>query len=110
MTQLLRNLSIRLKLIIVITMASGMALVAATAAFVAFDWVNTKEAMVARLEVIAGIVAEGAVSSLAFDDPPAAEEVLSVLKSESHIVVACVYDPQGEISAKVLYSRRRAPG
>jgi len=93
-------MSIRWKLIILITLTSGVSLTSATVAFTAFDWASTKEAMVRRLEVVAGVVGDNAISALAFDEPTAAEEALQALKSESHIVAACIYDGDGHVFAR----------
>ena len=100
LTKTLRDISIRWKLIVMITVVSGMSLCAATVAFIAVDWVSTKEATVRRLEVVAGVGGDNAVSALAFDDSHAAEEALEALRSESHIVAACVFSASGDVFAR----------
>ena len=100
LTQALRDMSIRWKLIVMIMVVSGMSLTSATIAFIAFDWVSTKEAMVRRLEVVAGVVGDNAISALAFDESTAAVEALQALQAESHIVAACIYNGDGEVFAR----------
>ena len=95
----LSNISIKWKLIIIIMVASGAALISATAAFTAYDWVSIKETLVSRLEVSAGVVGDGSVSALVFDDPTSAREVLATLGSEPGIVASCVYDSRGRVFA-----------
>ena len=104
--QLLKDLPIRWKLISIIVTTSGLTLASATIAFVALDWIGAKDAMVRRIEVVAGVVADNAVSALAFDDPNAATETLEVLKTEPHITAACVYDADGGVF--VSYQRDSA--
>ena len=94
------NVSIRWKLIVMITLVSGLSLTAATVAFIAFDWISTKQAMVRRLQVVAAVIGDNSVTALAFDDPTAAEETLQALTSEPHIVAACIYDADGEVFAR----------
>ena len=94
------NVSIRWKLIIMIMLVSGMSLSAATVAFIALDWVSTKQAMVRRLQVVAGVIGDNLVTPLAFDDPKSAEETLQALTSEPHIVAACIYDNTGKVFAR----------
>jgi signal transduction histidine kinase/DNA-binding response OmpR family regulator len=94
------NVSIRWKLIVMIMLVSGISLAAATVAFVAFDWVSTKQAMVRRLQVVAGVIGDNSVTALAFDDPVTAEETLQALTSEPHIVAASIYDDTGQIFAR----------
>ena len=77
----LGNVSIRWKLIVMIMLVSGLSLTAATAAFIAFDWISTKQAMVRRLQVVAAVIGDNSVTALAFDDPTAAEETLQALTS-----------------------------
>ena len=97
LTQAVRDLPIRWKLISIIVATSALALGSATVAFAAFDWMSTKEAMVRRIEVVAGVVADNSVSPLIFDDPKAAAETLEALEAEPHIIAACLYDVQGEV-------------
>ena len=95
--QAVKDLPIRWKLIFIIVTTSALALGSATVAFAVFDWISVKEAMVRRIEVVAGVVADNSVSALAFDDPKAAAETFEVLETESHIIAACLYDTQGEV-------------
>ena len=100
LTAALHNMSIRWKLIVMIMVVSSLSLSAATIAFVAFDWVSSKEAMVRRLEVVAGVVSDNAITSVLFDDQTSAEEALDALEAETHIVAACIYNSRGEVFAR----------
>ncbi|MFH1569949.1 MAG: response regulator [Gemmatimonadota bacterium] len=100
LTTALRDVSIRWKLVVLIVTVSGMSLFAATIAFAVFDRVSSKEAMVRRLAVVAGVVADNAVTALVFDDPTSAEEALAALKAEPHIVAACIYSRAGQVFAR----------
>jgi signal transduction histidine kinase/ActR/RegA family two-component response regulator len=100
MLQAIKDLSIKSKLIAIIITASGLALLSVTVAFIAFDWVNTKDAMGMKLQVIAGFISDNSVSPLVFDDPSAAEEYLAALKHEPNIAYAVVFRPTGEIFAR----------
>ena len=95
--QFIKDLPIRWKLISIIVATSALALGSATVAFAAFDWISAKEAMVRRIEVVAGVVADNSVSALAFDDPTAAAETLEALETEPHIISAFLYDLRGDV-------------
>lgn len=100
LTRFLQDLSIRWKLIVMVMVVSGMALASATAAFIAVDWISTKESMARRLQVVAGVLGDNLISALAFDDPISAEETLQALSSESHIIAACIFGPDGNVFAR----------
>src|SRR5438270_4382182 len=76
-------------------LVSGAALLIACAAFVAYDLVNFREAMVHNLSIQAQIAGSNSVSALLFNDPQAAENTLSALKAAPNIVSAGIYTLDG---------------
>lgn len=102
---LLSDLSIRWKLLLIIMLSSGLALVMACIAFTVYDQHSAKGAMVRKLEVLAGVIADNSVSSLVFDDAQAAGQTLAALKAEPHIVAAAIYNAQSAPFA--LYHRQQ---
>src|SRR5438552_13956985 len=88
-------------------LVSGAALVMACAAFVTYDWITSRQAMVHNLSIQAQIAGSNSVSALLFNDPQSAENTLSALKAAPNIVSAQVYLPDGQPFAS--YSRDRGP-
>src|SRR5467141_4522569 len=76
-------------------LVSGAALLISCAAFVAYDLVSFREAMVHNLSIQAQIAGSNSVSALLFDDPQAAESTLSALKAAPNVVSAGIYTPEG---------------
>ena len=72
-------------------LVSGAALLISCAAFVAYDLVSFREAMVHNLSIQAQIAGSNSVSALLFDDPQTAESTLSALKAAPNIVSAGIY-------------------
>src|SRR3989338_1231753 len=91
-----RDAPFRRKLTLVTTFTSGVVLLLAGFAFVVFDWLQFRKAMVEDLSALAEMVQQNTAPALRFDDPKAAQEVLSALKARPHIVEACITDSQGE--------------
>jgi len=84
-------------------LVSGAALLISCAAFVAYDLVSFREAMVHNLSIQAQIAGSNSVSALLFDDPQTAEGILSALKAAPNIVSAGIYKPDSRPFA--LYQR-----
>lgn len=99
-----RKLSIRRQLSLATLGASGLALLFASAAFVAYDRVSFKEALVRRLSGEADIVGLNSSPPLLFDDPSSAARTLAVLKVEPHVAAAAIYDAKGILFASYVRS------
>ncbi len=96
----LDSLSVRRKLTLVITAASGVVLLLACAAFVANEMVLTRRAVVAKLATLADVVGQNCVAALEFDDARGAEETMEALVAEKHVLAACLYRQDGSVFAK----------
>src|SRR4030081_1115880 len=88
-----RDSSITKRLTRMNILVSGAALLICCAAFVAYDLVSFREAMVHNLSIQAQIAGSNSVSALLFDDPQTAEGTLSALKAAPNIVSAGIYTP-----------------
>src|SRR2546426_2678793 len=86
-------------------LVSGVALVLACAAFIAFDMITFRHAMLGNLSTQAQIIGSNSVSALLFNDPQSAENTLLALKAAPNILSAQVYLPDGRPFAS--YSRDR---
>jgi signal transduction histidine kinase len=100
------DLSIRGKLAWIGILASGSALLTASVAFVVYDFVFFRQAIVRGLERDAAIIGANSTAALEFQDPRAAESTLSALKTEPHVLGAAIYDEAGRLFA--LYARDAA--
>jgi signal transduction histidine kinase len=86
-------------------LVSGAALCIACAAFVAYDLVSFRQAMVYNLSIQAQMAGSNSVSPLLFNDPQAAESTLSALKAAPNVISAGIYTLDGRPFA--TYSRDR---
>ena len=102
--QFFANLSIKSKLMAIIMLTVGVALMLAFAALVAFDRVSSQRAMVRKLEILAKVIGNNSVAALDFYDQSAARETLMALSAESHIVSACIYNKEGDVFARYYHS------
>lgn len=80
-------------------LASGAALLVSSLAFLAYEWITFRDAIVRRLATQAQIVGSNSVSALLFKDQRAAEETLAALKVEPGIVAAGIYTRDGRLFA-----------
>src|SRR5437867_1140007 len=86
-------------------LVSGTALLLACAAFIAFDMITFRQAMLRNLSTQAQIIGSNSVSALLFNDQQSAENTLLALKAAPNILSAQVYLPDGRPFAS--YSRDR---
>jgi signal transduction histidine kinase/DNA-binding response OmpR family regulator len=77
-------------------LVSGAGLLISCAAFIAYDLMSFRDAMVHNLSIQAQIAGSNSVSAILFDDPQAAENTLSALKAAPNVVSAGIYTPAGK--------------
>ena len=87
----LRDVSIRHKLVLISMVTSGVVLLLSCVSFIAYDWISTRDSLVRRAETMADIVGSNCTASLSFDDASDAEETLSGLRAEEHLVAGVLY-------------------
>ncbi|HMG99781.1 MAG TPA: response regulator [Terriglobales bacterium] len=90
-----RNYSITKRLTMMNILVSGAVLFMACAAFVAYDVVTFRQAMVHNLSIQAQITGSNSVSALLFSDPQSAENTLSALQVAPNIESAGIYQLDG---------------
>ena len=103
----IRNLSIRIKLAILILTASGIAVVLASLDFAIYERQSFRANAVRELTALADTLGANTAASLAFNDQGTAKAMLGALAIEPHLLVACLYDNQGRIFAE--YRRQGSP-
>jgi signal transduction histidine kinase len=101
--RLLRDVPIQRKLSIISVLTSGLALLVAGLAFVAYEQLMFRGSMVDRLSITASMVADNSSAALAFNDPASAVGTLKSLGADPHIVGAAIYDEKGKAFA--IYRR-----
>ena len=84
----------------VILLASLTVVLVTVAAFMVYDLVTFRQAMVRRLTTQARIVAENSTGDLAFRNENDAANVLATLREEPRVVAAAIYDSQGRLFVK----------
>lgn len=94
-----RDYSLPRKLMVLMMLASSIALILMCAILLVYDIGTAKRATASHLTSLAQIIADNSKAAVSFGDQPAATEVLSSLKAEPHITRACIYDKQGKLFA-----------
>lgn len=103
-----RNIPIRQKLIVIITITTAAALLLSGIGIVIADSFLFRGYLRRDLKTFARIIADNSTASLAFDDPRTATETLGALRARSHIVIACLYRADGRVLAN--YTRPLSGG
>ncbi|MGD0651208.1 MAG: CHASE sensor domain-containing protein [Verrucomicrobiia bacterium] len=94
--RIFQTLSIQRKQTLVIMLTSTVALVLACAGFVAYEVIAFRQTMTQNLTTLAQIIGDNSSGALDFNDPKAAQEILSALRAEPNITAACIYTKDGQ--------------
>nr|QBM02867.1 adaptive-response sensory-kinase SasA [uncultured archaeon] len=95
----IKDMTIKHKLILVIMITCIVALILAGTVFVAWEWVNYRQSMVRSLLTQAEMIGNNCKASLTFDSPGDAGETLNALRANSSIVFGGIYDKENQLFA-----------
>ena len=95
----IRDMTIKHKLISVIMITCIAALILAGTVFIAWEWVILRHNMARNLLTQAAMVGDNCKASLTFDSRDDAQETLNALRAESSIVFGGVYNSKDELFA-----------
>jgi PAS domain S-box-containing protein len=93
----IRNLSIKRKLMLITMLTSALALLLASAGFVAYDLLAFRRQMSEDLMTQAEVIGSNSTAALAFRDPNTGREILSALRAKEGIVAAALYTPDQQL-------------
>ena len=96
----LRNFSVRGKLTAIIMITSSVAVLVACTVFAFYDLTTFWRSLESELGTVAEITGSNMTAALTFGDVKAANETLSSLSIQTHIVEACVYKADGTVLAE----------
>ena len=102
--RVVKDISIKRKLICIIMLTSIVALLSASIAFGVYDMITLRRTMVRDISMLSQIMGANSTAALAFNDPKSAAENLEAFKSNPHIVASCIYDSEGRVFASYLRS------
>jgi signal transduction histidine kinase/CheY-like chemotaxis protein len=94
-----RRLPIKRKLMLLVGVASGVALALAVGALIAHELIVLPGRIAEQIGTVAGVVADGSTASLAFRDQAAAAGSLRGLAADPRVLEACIYDSRGAVFA-----------
>jgi len=102
MTSVLRNLSIKRKLMLVTMVTSCGALLVACTLFAIYDYASARETLIRETATMAAIVGSNSTAALSFDDPEEASTILRRLRAQDSIRTAVIFDPVGRTFASFV--------
>ncbi len=94
-----KDFTIDAKLMLLVTLAGGMALLLSCIAFVMNDVYTIRSSMVKQMTALATVLGSNCTAALSFQDTKAATEVLSSLRQQPTVEFACIYDASGTLFA-----------
>ena len=106
MVESFRTLSIRTRIIFVAVATTALALLAASTIYVFNQMSATHDAMVASTRALVRVSAISAAAAVVFDDKPGANEIVASLASESDVLSATIFKPDG---SRFVFAETRDP-
>ena len=97
--RIFQKASINQKLTGVIMLTSTAALLLASVGFLAYEILTFRDELARNVGILAEVVGDNSTSALVFDDPDVAEETLTALRHDRHIVHAGLYDANHQLFA-----------
>jgi PAS domain S-box-containing protein len=95
-----KDFPIRRKLMAILLLTTGATLALTCLAFIGYEYFSFRTAAVHNLATLGRIVANNSTAALAFDNRDDAQQVLSALRAEPHVVAAGLYDSRGALFAR----------
>ena len=80
-------------------LTSGIVLLLACAAFVAYDTITFRRELAGNVSVLADAVGNNCAAAIDFNDPETAGQMLDALRAKPNMVSACVYSRDGQVLA-----------
>ena len=105
MGRMLRDASIRTKVLTLVIIVAGVALVLASAALLTTDYYQYRTDIRQNLATQARMVLENSTAAMSFLDPVAAQETLATLSPNEHIRIGCLYNASGSLFARFTPDR-----
>ncbi|HEX7961872.1 MAG TPA: ATP-binding protein [Terriglobales bacterium] len=106
---LLQNLSIRRKLMVITMLTSSIALLLSSASFLIYDLLSFRHLLTQDLATQAEIIGYNSAAAMAFKDEPAATATLTALTAKDDIVAAVLYSPDGKMFAHYFRPGKSLP-
>lgn len=91
----LKNMPIRRKLMTIVLVTTGAALLLTCIGFVIAQLVTLRQSRVRQLVTLSEVIASNSTAALAFDDRDAAAEILEALSASPNVVAAGLFDDEG---------------
>src|SRR5215467_14466098 len=104
-----RNLSIPNKIVAIIMIISGAALLLTSGSLIAYDFSAARRDLITSANAFAGIVADNTTASVSFNDTVTALETLNSLRADPSIIAACIYTPDGLFVQRVIQAAHSCP-
>ncbi len=101
----IKDIPIRCKLILIMGIAAGFALLLSSSALITNEYITMRLMLSKELSSLADVVGWNSAAALTFDDVKAAEETLSALRSKPEIIAAFLYDKEGHLFAQYLIDK-----
>lgn len=103
--------SIRKRLMRFNMLVSSIVVLITCAVLFFYEYYSFHQNISHKLSTYGEIISNNSTAALAFDSKEDAEEILSALKAEPHIIAAAIYDSEGNIfcSYPVDYNQKELP-
>jgi PAS domain S-box-containing protein len=100
MAVFLRDTPIKRKLMLVILLTMGFALLLLGSALITYELLTFRRSQAANMQLLTEIIGANSRAAIAFQDAHSAQEILSALAAERQVTRAAIYDQNGGLFAR----------
>ncbi len=95
-----KNMPLRKKILTITVISTSVSLLMACLCFFSYERMTYPETRLQSLSAWVQILGDNSTAALTFNDKKTADEMLKTLKSNPHILRACLYDAKGKVFAE----------
>ncbi|MBF0270921.1 MAG: response regulator [Magnetococcales bacterium] len=97
-----QDLSIRKKLMLIMTLLTGVTLLLVTLAFSLVEYFQERDSLTKNIDIQTAIIAFNSRAALTFNDPETARQVLNALEANHNVQSATLFTPDGQTFATFI--------
>jgi len=100
MIRMLRNQSVRRKLVVIALITTGLSLLTSNLAFISLEYYLARQDVQKKLAILGDVIASRSATALTFNDFSLLKTNLATLQADSSVIRGCVYSDPNTLAAE----------
>ena len=100
MIHILKNQSVRRKLVIIALITTGVSLLMSNLAFISLEYYLARQDVQKKLTILGDVIATRSATALTFNDSALLQSNLATLQADSSVIRGCIYSDPNTLAAE----------